>query len=66
MQVEARQHPGEAAARLVHRQQLGEVVDHGLVLDVGVVQRDLRPCVAQHAGTDGVSFGVVGVEQRLG
>ncbi len=33
---------------------------------VGAAERDLRHGVAQHAGTDRVPFGVVGVEEALG
>ena len=56
---------GEAPARLVHAQQLGDVVAERLVTIVGSRHRDLRHGVAQHPGSDRMPFGVVGVQQAL-
>ena len=60
------EHRGDAPARLVHAQQFGHDVAEGLVTVVGAAERDLRHGVAQHAGTDRMPFGVVGVEEALG
>jgi hypothetical protein len=64
--VEAREHRGDVPARLVHAEQFGRDVAKGLVTVVGAAERDLRHRVVQHAGTDRMPFGVVGVQEALG
>jgi hypothetical protein len=63
--VESGDHAGDALARLVHGQQLGDDVAQGVDARVGAGQRRLRHGVVQHALGDRMPLGVVGVEQRL-
>ena len=64
--VETGEHRGDAPARLVHAEQFGHGVAQGCVAVVGLAERDRRHGVVQHAGTDRMPFGVVGVQQALG
>jgi hypothetical protein len=64
--VETGDHRGDAPARLVHAQPFGHGVAEGLVTVVRGAERDLRHGVVQDPGTDGMPFGVVGVQEALG
>ena len=63
--VEAGHHSGEALARLVHAQQLGHGVARRLVAIVDAHERDLRHRVAQHAGSNRVTLGMVGIQEAF-
>ena len=52
-------------ARLVHAQQLGHGVAQRLDAVVGAHERDLRHRVAQHAGSDRVALGMVGIQEAF-
>jgi hypothetical protein len=56
---------GESSVRLVHAEELGNDVAHGLDAVVRAAQRDLRHRVTQHAGSDRVALGMVGVQEAL-
>ena len=64
--VETGEHGGDALARFVHGEQLGELGAERVVAVVGRGERDLRHRVLQHPGGDGVSFGVVRVQEAFG
>jgi hypothetical protein len=63
--VQAGHHRGESRARLVHAQQLGDGVPQRLDPIVWAHERDLRHRGPQHAGSDRMSFGMVGVEEAM-
>ena len=63
--VQARHHPGEPLARLVHLEELGHGVAQGRGAVVGAAERDRRHRGAQHAGGDRVALGVVRVQQAF-
>jgi hypothetical protein len=52
---------GEPLARLVRAQRLGHGVAHGVDAVNCVELRDLRHGVAQHAGRDRLTLGMVGI-----
>ena len=52
-------------ARLVHAQQLGHGVAQRLDAIVGAHERDLRHRGAQHAGSDRVALGLVGIQEAF-
>ena len=63
--VQAGHHRGESAARLVHAEKLGHAVAQGLGAIVDAQQRDLRHRVLEHAGTDRVPLGLVGIQEAF-
>src|SRR5580765_6651877 len=65
MDVQAGHHRGESFAWLVHAQQLGHGVAQCVDAIVDTHECDLRHRVAQYAGSDRVSLGVVGIEETL-
>jgi hypothetical protein len=65
MNVQARHHPGEPFARLVHAQQLGDDVAQRIGALAGAAQHVLHQGVALYAGTDRVPLGVVGVQEAV-
>ena len=56
---------GDAPARLVHAQQLGDDVAQGVDAVVRRGERDLRHGVLQHPRADRMPLGVVGVQQAV-
>ena len=64
--VEPGEHAAEPFARLVHAQEFGDGALQCLGALVGAAERDLRHRVLQHAGTDRVALGAVGVQEALG
>ena len=65
MDVQTGHHRGESFARLVHAQQLGHGVAQRLGAIVDAHERDLRHRVAQHAGSDRVALGMVGIQEAF-
>jgi energy-coupling factor transporter ATP-binding protein EcfA2 len=64
--VEPGQHRCEAPARLVHAQQLCDVVAQRLMPVVGRAERDLRHDLSEDSRGDRMALGVVRVEQGVG
>ncbi len=65
MDVQTRHHRRESRARLVHAEKLGDDVAQGLDAVVVAAKRGLRHRVAQHAGSDRMSLGMIGVEKAF-
>ena len=65
MNVQTRHHRGESSARLVHAEELGNGVAQGLDAVALAEKRDLRHRVAQHAGSDRVALGMVGIQEAF-
>jgi len=63
--VEAGDHPGEPLARLVQDQQLRHQVAQGVETRIGAREHCLRHRVLQHASSDRVPLGLVGVQQAV-
>jgi 2-polyprenyl-6-methoxyphenol hydroxylase-like FAD-dependent oxidoreductase len=61
--VQTGHHRGVPLAWLVHAQQVGHGVAQGRGAVVGAAERDLGHRGAQHAGTEWVALGVVGVQE---
>ena len=55
---------GDPLARLVHAEQLGHGVAQGLGVVIRPAKRALRHRHPQHARTDRMTLGVIGIEQR--
>ena len=64
--VEPTEHPGEVPARLVHAQQLTQLLPQRLVAIIGCRQCHLGHGVVQHSRTDRMPLGVIRVEQACG
>ena len=64
--VETGDHPGDAAAGLVHAQLVEHGGAEGPAAVVGAGECDLGHGVLQHPGTDRMPFGVVAVQEGLG
>ncbi len=64
--VEPTQHPGEVPARLVHAQQLTQLLPQRLVAIIGRRQCHLRHGVVQHPRTGRMPLGVIRVVQACG
>jgi hypothetical protein len=56
---------GQSSARLVHAEELGNRVAQGLGAFVRAAKRDTRHRVAQHARSNRVAFGMVGIQEAL-
>ncbi len=65
MNVQPRHHRGEPLARLGHAEELGHGVAQGVGAVICAEQRDLRHRVAQHAGSDRVALGMVGIQEAF-
>jgi hypothetical protein len=63
--VQPRHHRGEPLARLVHAQQFGHRVAQGVDTRIGARECSLRHRVLQHAGSDRVPLGMVGIQQAF-
>ena len=63
--VQTGHHRREPLARLVHPKELGDGVAQCLRTVIFATTNDRRHCVAQHAGSDRMPLGVVGVEQAF-
>ena len=63
--VQTGQLPGESSARLVQADELGNGVAQSLGAFVRMAKRDLRHRGAQHARSDRVALGMVGIEEAV-
>jgi hypothetical protein len=66
MKVQTRHHREVLLASRVHLQQFGKHLAQGPATIVTAVDRGERHGVAQHAGTDWVPLGMVGIQWRFG
>ena len=65
MNVQTEHHRGEASARLVRAEELGNGVAQCLDTIVGAHERDLRHRVTQYASRDRVALGMVGIQEAF-
>jgi hypothetical protein len=65
MNVQTGHHRGESFARLVHAEELGNGVAQGVDTRAGAQERALRHGVLQHAGSDRVALGMVGIQEAF-